>query len=106
MKVGKRGKIEPVDLLLDLIIFIEYTADAADPPISGRAQAQLLALVRVALLIMPGQTRREEFRGRRMAPLGTGALIVVDVGPAGVLRVVLNLIDVAHEIGPRIKQLQ
>src|ERR1035438_6583227 len=105
MEVRKRREIEKVDLLLNPVVFVEQTADAANPPITGGAHAQLMALVSVALDVMPGRARREAVRSR-WSRTWIYALIVVHVQAAYVVRVVLNLLDVAHEVGTRVHQLQ
>src|ERR1700730_19454186 len=98
MEVRKRREIEKIDLLLNLIVFIKQPADAADPPIIGGAHAQLMALVSVSLDIMPGRAGREALRSRRSCTW-IYALIVVHIEAAYVVRVVLNLLDVSHEVG-------
>jgi len=64
MEVRQRRQIEPVDLLLDPVVLVKQAADAANPTLTRGAQAQLMTLVRVALDIMPGRTRRETLRSR------------------------------------------
>src|SRR3984957_2854128 len=64
-----------------------------------------MALVSVALDIMPSRAGREALRSRR-SRTRIYALIVVYVEAAYVVRVVLNLLDVAHEVGTRVHQLQ
>src|SRR5258706_6388338 len=103
MEVRKRAKIEPIDLVLNLVILIEQAADAAHPFITGGAHAQLMALVSVALDIAPGRAWGEALRSRR-SRTWIYALIVVHVEAACVVRVVLNLLDVAHEVGARIEE--
>ena len=65
-----------------------------------------MALVSIALEITPGRAWREALRSRRSRRSWICALIVVHVRGARVVRVVLNLLDVAHEIGARIDELQ
>src|ERR1700687_3145872 len=102
MEVRKRAEIEPVDLALSLVVFVEQVDVPAYSSISSAAYAQLMALVSVALPIMPGRAWGEALRSRR-SRTGICALIVVHVWAACVVRVVLNLLDVAHEVGTRIE---
>src|ERR1700684_3861055 len=97
MEVWKRAQVIEVDLILNLIALIEKTANAADSRIIGSAHAQLMALVSVALPIVPGRAWGEALRSRR-SRTWIGALIVVHVRAARVARVVLNLLDVAHQV--------
>src|SRR5258708_12672802 len=95
MEVGKRAKIEPIDLVLNLVILIEQAADAAHPFITGGAHSQLMALVRVAFDIAPGRAWGEALRSRR-SRTWINALIEVRVEPACVLPLLLDLIHVSH----------
>src|SRR4029077_4289661 len=63
-----------------------------------------MALMSVALEIMPGRAGRETLRSRRIRRSWIYALIVVHETGAGVVRVVLNLLDVANEIDARIEE--
>src|SRR6202035_6060405 len=65
-----------------------------------------MALVSVALEIMPGGAWREALRSRRIRRSWIDALIVVHEPGAGVVRVVLHLLDVANEIDARIEEIQ
>src|ERR1700722_5511221 len=64
-----------------------------------------MALVSVALDIMPGRAGCEALRSRS-SRTWIYALIVVHVEAAYVARVVLNLLDISHEVGARIEELQ
>src|SRR6202035_4247833 len=96
---------EIVHLVLNLVVFIEQTADAPDPPIAWGAHAQLVTLVSVALSIVPGRAWSEALRSLR-SQAWICALIVVHVRTACVARVVLDLLDVTHEVVTRIEELQ
>src|ERR1035438_10769501 len=65
-----------------------------------------MALMGVAFQIAPGRARRKASR-RRGSRAWIYALVVVHVNAtASVVRIVLNLRDVSHQVGARVKQRQ
>src|SRR2546421_3852217 len=97
VEIRSRRLVEPVHLLLNLVFLPKQAADRADAPVIGRAQAKLVALMCVPLDVTPGRTRGEALRrGRCRAWIG--ALIVINVGATRVVRIVLDLLDVAHQV--------
>ena len=88
MEVGQRRQVEPVGLLLDPVVLVRQPADAANSTFTRSAQAQLMALVRVALDITPGRARCEALRGCRTRTR-IDALIVTGVRTARILCVIL-----------------
>src|ERR1022692_3450049 len=62
MEVWQRRQIEEVGLILKPVVLIKHAADAADSPIIGRAEPQLMSLMSVPLNITPGRAGRETAR--------------------------------------------
>src|SRR5208337_514690 len=90
-----RGLVIPVHLFVDIIFFVEQTAERAQAPIVRRADPDLVALMRVLFDVVPGRTRREALRLAGERSTRTDALIIVGILAARVVRIVLHLIDVA-----------
>src|SRR6202044_2544502 len=89
-----RGLEFPIGIFIYLVVLPEEPHDAAQSPLVRRAQPQLLAVVSVLFHIMPSGTRRVTltgFAGLRRR----GALVIVGIEAAGIVRIVLDLLDVA-----------
>ena len=56
-EVVARGLVQPVDLLVDLVVFVEEAREAANPQVIRSAQAEFVALVGVALDVVPRGAR-------------------------------------------------
>ena len=90
----------------DVVFFPVHAHVAADAQLVRRAEAQLLAVVRDPLDFRPGRTRRVAVAGGGVGARVAGALVVEADSAARVVRIVLLLIDVAHQIGTTVDQLE
>src|SRR5262249_35629985 len=102
-RAARHGLVSPVRVVVNLELFPIQAAAPAQAPVIRRADAQLLAQVGVLLGLLPG--------GRRGVTLGggaaeAGALVVVTVYTAGIVGVVLLLLDVADQVAAVINDLQ
>ncbi len=109
---GRHGLVQPGGLVVQHVILPVRPADRAQPPLVRRAQAKFVLLVHVALGLVPGGARGEagglqrgivyeRARARRAV-----ALVVVGKYTARVVRVVADLIDVAHQVAAGVDGLQ
>src|SRR6202043_2718229 len=99
---GRQRLVEPVQLIVNTQIFPEGADDAAQPPLIGSTESNLLTQMRVALGLVPGGARREAGLGE--CAVDAVALVIVRILAARIVSVVLNRADVAREIRPGVDQ--
>src|SRR5207244_3109629 len=98
--------VEPIGVVENTVLLPVCANGAADSLILRRAQAQLVALVRVSLVLVPRRTRRVALARGRGGTRIARALVIVAVHAARVVGVVLHLLDVADQVGATADKLQ
>ena len=111
MESGVIRQVIPVDDFPDPVVLVEQAADRAHTPVVGRAQAEFVADVSIPLGVAPRRGRRLAVRLGRIQTTGSVvtriiALVIVDVRAARVVGVVLDLVDVAHQVTAGIHGLE
>jgi len=102
----RQAFVVPVQLVVNAQILPEGADNGAQPPVIGSAESNLMALMRVAQRLVPGGARRVAGRDQAVCRFGTVALVVVRINTARIVGVVLNRLDVTHEIRACIHRLE
>jgi hypothetical protein len=102
------GLVVPTGLVVKLVVFPVGADDRTQTPIVRRADPELVLLMLVFFHRVPVSAGREAGGLQRRVPAGTRAvaLIVVGVHAAGVVGVVADLIDIAHQIAAGVHGFQ
>src|ERR1019366_8765552 len=116
---GTRGNglVHPAGLVVQLVGLPIRAGDGPQPPVVRRAHAEFVLLVLVLLHRVPRGARREAswlkvrvpealVQALERARSRAEALVVIGVDAARVIRVVADLIDIAHEVAAGVDGLQ